>query len=182
MEHSRFKMVVGRAVMRLGLPDSVRFLLFGINNRDKHLYLKTKKHKDRPGRQERLSLALKKQDNKKSAEEIADLIKIWLSDESNYLKDFSLSDLSKSIGVSQRSLSRYFELHSETDFRSWKSELKIAKAKNLLLDQYDMDIAAVANAVGFKDRSNFHKQFKMLCGCTPGQWRDTNGHPEILDD
>lgn len=40
-----------------------------------------------------------------------------------------------------------------------------------------LDVNQAAAALGFHDKSNFHRLFKQYTGCTPGQWKSTGGHP-----
>ena len=50
----------------------------------------------------------------------------------------------------------------------------------MLLDKKDTSINLIGEMAGFSDRSNFHRQFTRLVGCSPKKWRDTSGHPEIV--
>ena len=53
------------------------------------------------------------------------------------------------------------------------SQLRIEEAKRLLLENPEMSINIIAELSGFSDRSNFHRQFTKIVGCSPKQWRDT---------
>ena len=77
--------------------------------------------------------------------------------------------------------SAYFETYIATDFRTWRTTMRIEKAKELLLADSECEISDIAKAVGLTDKSNFHRQFKQITGCTPSKWRETGGHPGILD-
>jgi len=105
----------------------------------------------------------------------------WMASGNHLIADFSISDLSESIDIPKKDLFRYFERHLRQDFRSWKSDLRIEKAKSLLLeDTGNQNLRSLANSVGFRDKSNFHRQFKQRTGCTPAEWRQTGGHPELV--
>ena len=60
------------------------------------------------------------------------------------------------------------------DFRTWRVGLKLKKVMSLLIDDEDMDISTAARKVGFRDMSNFHRQFKKQVGCSPRVWRYDN--------
>ena len=71
----------------------------------------------------------------------------------------------------------YFTDRLGIDFRSWRTELRIKEAKEMLLTHKDYSINFISEVVGFSDRSNFHRQFTKSVGCSPKEWRDTDGHP-----
>ena len=92
--------------------------------------------------------------------------------------DFTLGNIAEDIGVPKRALSRYFEDWLKVDFRLWRNRIRIASAQRMLLVD-DVDMGEMAMRLGFKDKSNFHRQFKALVGCTPGRWKNSGGHPEL---
>ena len=105
----------------------------------------------------------------------------WIADGNNLSSDFCMESLAKSLGFSRKAISAYFETHITTDFRTWRTTMRIEKAKELLLADSECEISDIAKAVGLTDKSNFHRQFKQVAGCTPSKWRETGGHPGILD-
>ncbi len=62
------------------------------------------------------------------------------------------------------------------DGRIWVPK-KLEDAKKLLLQDKDSSINMIADISGFSDRSNFHRQFTKIVGCSPKEWRETNGNP-----
>ena len=104
-----------------------------------------------------------------------------IDDGNNLSSDFCMESLAKSLGFSRKSISAYFETYIATDFRTWRTTMRIEKAKELLLADSECEISDIAKAVGLTDKSNFHRQFKQITGCTPSKWRETGGHPGILD-
>ena len=60
-------------------------------------------------------------------------------------------------------------------FRSRSMEDLIEEAKQLLLKDRHASTNIIAEACGFSDRSNFHRQFVKIVGCSPKQWRDSDG-------
>ena len=69
----------------------------------------------------------------------------------------------------------YFATKLGVDFRTWRTNLRIEEAKNLLLENKDASINIIAEACGFSDKSNFHRQFVKIVGCSPKEWRDRDG-------
>ena len=62
------------------------------------------------------------------------------------------------------------------DFKTWRTQLRIEEAKRILLEDKDISINAAGEMAGFSDRSNFHRQFVKIVGCSPKQWREFNGN------
>jgi AraC-like DNA-binding protein len=62
------------------------------------------------------------------------------------------------------------------DFRTWRTGLRIEEAKRLLLENKEASINIIAEASGFSDKSNFHRQFVKIVGCSPKDWRDSDGN------
>ena len=76
---------------------------------------------------------------------------------------------------SKDQLNSYFTHELGKDFRTWRTELRIEDAKQLLLEDRKMSTNIIGEMVGFSDRSNFHRQFTKIVGCSPKHWRDTGG-------
>lgn len=107
------------------------------------------------------------------------LLNDWTEKSSNISEDFTMETLATAIGVRRRSLADYFGKIMKKDFRLWKSELKIELSKSMLLQDENLDISEICDAIGFRNRACFHKHFKTVTGCTPMHWRRTGGHPEL---
>ena len=89
--------------------------------------------------------------------------------------DKSREDVAKELGTTKEFLHLYFSTHKGMDFKTWRTELRIAEAKRLLLDNKDLSTNLIGEIAGFSDRSNFHRQFVKFVGCSPKQWRDSKG-------
>ena len=61
------------------------------------------------------------------------------------------------------------------DFKTWRTGLRIEEAKKLLLENKDVSTNIIGEVAGFSDRSNFHRQFVKIVGCSPKQWRESGG-------
>lgn len=162
-----------RTVTFSRLPDFLKIFLFGVDGKTGCAYERLRRMKDLPEdgtavHRKRIDYGL-----------IDRLVREWMADDENVLRDFTLGSMSEDIGVSSRALSRYFSLYLAQDFRIWKNNLKIKKAMELLLGQPDYELSEIASAVGFSDKSNFYRQFRLIAGCTPGVWKATGGHPDI---
>jgi AraC-like DNA-binding protein len=92
--------------------------------------------------------------------------------------DKTRDQVAEELRTSKEILNMYFSTKIGVDFRTWRTNLRIEEAKKLLLDNKDASINIIAEAAGFSDKSNFHRQFVKLVGCSPKNWRDNNGKTE----
>lgn len=101
----------------------------------------------------------------------------WVKEKRFREYDKSREETALELGTTKETLHAYFSDRLGIDFRSWRTELRIKDAKSMLLKHKDYSINFIAETVGFSDRSNFHRQFTKSVGCSPKEWRETDGHP-----
>ena len=89
----------------------------------------------------------------------------------------SREETAKELNTTKEMLYHYFQVKMGIDFKTWRTQLRIEEAKRLLLENRDVSTNIIGEAAGFSDRSNFHRQFVRFVGCSPKQWRDSNGRP-----
>lgn len=99
----------------------------------------------------------------------------WVKQKKFCEYDKSRGDVVAELGTTKEILHMYFSTHVGKDFKTWRTELRIEEAKRLLVDNKDMSTNVIGEIAGFSDRSNFHRQFVKIVGCTPKQWRDSGG-------
>ncbi len=71
-------------------------------------------------------------------------------------------------------ISRIFKQHSGMKVTSYINELRIERAKKILLENTKMKITDVGWSVGFDNQRTFLKIFKEIEGVTPTQYRNAN--------
>ncbi|MEJ3653415.1 AraC family transcriptional regulator [Actinomycetes bacterium KLBMP 9759] len=87
-----------------------------------------------------------------------------------------LADLSAVSGLSPFHLTRQFRRAVGVPPHTYQLQLRIERAKRLLLDGHQ--VSATAAEVGFFDLSHFTRHFKRHVGVSPGSYRDgKNVHP-----
>lgn len=91
---------------------------------------------------------------------------------------FTGDQLASHCGCSVRHFRRLFRHVMGVSLQQKQSELRMLKAKQLLLET-DLSIVEVALACGFHHQSLFHSMFKEWFNSTPGQWRSKN-RPNLL--
>ena len=83
-------------------------------------------------------------------------------------ENISLEELSTQVGLSPFHFSRVFTKHMGLPPHAYRKQLRIYKAKQLLLKR--MPISQVAAETGFADQSHLTRHFKQIVGVTPGQF------------
>ncbi|MBQ8810856.1 MAG: AraC family transcriptional regulator [Bacteroidales bacterium] len=103
----------------------------------------------------------------------------WVNEKRYREYDKSRSEIARELNTSKEVLHHYFMTRKGMDFKTWRTELRINEAKRLLLENKDASTNIIAEVAGFSDRSNFHRQFVKIVGCSPKQWRDSDGNPGL---
>ena len=99
----------------------------------------------------------------------------WVKEKRFRAYDKTREEIAEELNTSKEMLHMFFATRMNVDFKTWRTRLRIEEAKTLLLDNPEMSINIVAELSGFSDRSNFHRQFTKIVGCSPKQWRESAG-------
>lgn len=91
--------------------------------------------------------------------------------EQNLAENILLKDLSEIANLSPFHFSRTFLLEKGLPPHAYQTQLRIIRAKHLLLS--GEALSSVASIVGFADQSHFTRHFKRIVGTTPGQYMQT---------
>jgi AraC-like DNA-binding protein len=102
-------------------------------------------------------------------------IETWVEKKMYCEYDKTRDQIAAELHTSKETLHMYFMTKVGVDFRTWRTNLRIEEAKKLLLENKDASINIIAETSGFSDKSNFHRQFVKIVGCSPKQWRDSDG-------
>jgi AraC-like DNA-binding protein len=79
-----------------------------------------------------------------------------------------LAMLCADVGVSVRTIQRTFRKDVGTDFDSWRRQVRLTKAVELLVS--GCSVKEVAFAVGYRQSSAFVEAFRRTFGSTPKAW------------
>ena len=99
----------------------------------------------------------------------------WVKEKRYREYDKTREQIAKELNTTKEMLHMFFVTRMSVDFKTWRTRLRIEEAKVLLLENPEMSINIVAELSGFSDRSNFHRQFTKIVGCSPKQWRESAG-------
>lgn len=86
----------------------------------------------------------------------------------------SPAELAEEVGMSTRQLERLFRRYLNRSPKRYYMELRLAKARNLLM-QSDLSVINVALACGFTSPSHFSKCYRAQYGTTPYRERGSHG-------
>jgi len=83
---------------------------------------------------------------------------------------FSVGEIAAAARISPNHFSSLFRKHQKESFSVYLTEKRIDLAKEVLGD-LTLNIAEVAQRVGYDDPGYFARRFKQKTGMTPGEWR-----------
>jgi AraC-like DNA-binding protein len=92
-------------------------------------------------------------------------------------EELTLSTTARQAYMSPSGFSRFFHKWMGRTFAAYVTELRIASACQALLES-DQSIAEVCFASGFRNLSNFNRQFRAFKGMSPREFRRDCTNPE----
>jgi len=101
------------------------------------------------------------------APDVVGRVKDYLQD--NFAASVGLGQLAEIAGMSRFHLLRLFKAHLGTTPHSFQIDLKVARARELLMK--GGELVGVAAQVGFSDQSHLNRHFKRLFGFTPAKFK-----------
>lgn len=116
-------------------------------------------------------------DYEEDIEEDIDLdlrIKEWIDAKRFTKKGITIGDVAKRTKTNRTYLSNYINQNEEKSFREWIAILRVEESKQLMLDFPEKNISEIGEMVGFSDRSNFGRNFRIYVGISPSVWRKSN--------
>jgi AraC-like DNA-binding protein len=87
-----------------------------------------------------------------------------------HLDGVTVSDVTRAVGVSERTLRRIFNTHLGLSWRSYLLRARVLRSMAMLA-QPDRSVLEVSIAVGFDDAGAFARSFARHCGETPSAYK-----------
>ncbi|SHH88002.1 helix-turn-helix domain-containing protein [Clostridium grantii] len=107
----------------------------------------------------------------KEKEELSIIHEMIAYIKNNYTEcNFSLLGMADFFNMSQSSLSMYFKDKTDKTILSYITEMKMEKAKELLITT-DIPLSELSEAVGYSNVTSFIRRFKQWENITPGDYR-----------
>ena len=88
----------------------------------------------------------------------------------------SVESVAEKYGFSVSYFSKLFNSYTGKTFPDYMNQLRLAKARTLLLECPELTIQEIAGRVGFNSSSYFSAAFRKYYGVTPSQIRKLKGH------
>ncbi|MEM7027315.1 MAG: AraC family transcriptional regulator, partial [Pseudomonadota bacterium] len=90
--------------------------------------------------------------------------------EQNFQRTIPLEEVAKLISMTVPAFCRYFKKLTNRTFTQMVNEFRITYASRLLQDEH-LSIAAISFESGFNNLSHFNKQFRLITGISPREYR-----------
>ena len=98
----------------------------------------------------------------------------WARD-GKYRENYSsIDEILAELDVTGEELASFCSKRLHKRFFTWRKELRIREAQELIISRPDSTLKEIAFHVGICDKTNFRKQFKSIAGCTPREWRESH--------
>jgi two-component system response regulator YesN len=94
----------------------------------------------------------------------------------HYTDNISLLEAADHVHVSPVWLSKLFKKEKDTTFLEFLTDLRMEKAKELLLD-VNLKVYQICETVGYRDTAHFSRLFKKKVGFSPKEYRNHRGIP-----
>jgi len=87
-------------------------------------------------------------------------------------ENVALKTVSDTFSLNPNYLSHIFKKYHHTSFKDFITELKLEKAKNMLIRENGLPVYEIANHIGYYNTSHFISIFKERYGMTPNDYRN----------
>lgn len=101
----------------------------------------------------------------------ADDIEAYLK--ANYAEALTVESISQRAGFNAVYLNRIFKRHKHVTLIQYLINLRIEKAKQLMLEHPEWDFSLVGESIGYNDPHYFSRAFKKNTGQSPTEWRQS---------
>ncbi|SFT21770.1 helix-turn-helix domain-containing protein [Paenibacillus sp. BC26] len=92
--------------------------------------------------------------------------------EANYVRDLSLTSVAEHVGLHPNYVSHLFKKETGMNVLAYIQQLRVIKAKELLISRPSLPLSEVAMQTGFESQRHFFKVFKKHTNMTPRQFGD----------
>lgn len=107
---------------------------------------------------------------KESCVSVIDKAKSYIN--AQFQKDISLDEVSREVNVSPYYFSKLFKEETGQNFIEYLTEIRIAKAKELLSQGNETSMKEICLSCGYQDPNYFSRIFKKTVGQTPTEYRE----------
>ncbi|MGV9862261.1 AraC family transcriptional regulator [Rhodococcus koreensis] len=98
------------------------------------------------------------------------IVQAAMSYTKDHLQEVTVTQVSRAVAVSERTLRRLFVEQTQTTWRTYLLHARMLRAMALLASP-DQSVQETARAVGFDNASSFSRAFTEFCGQSPSSYR-----------
>jgi len=102
------------------------------------------------------------------------LVNHWVKQKRYLEPGLTIESVAKELNTNRTYLSSYINTNKQQTFRTWINQLRIEEARFLLLNSPELSIAEIGRMSGVTDSGNFSRQFSLVAGISPLNWRKEN--------
>lgn len=95
----------------------------------------------------------------------------WVTEKKFTQKDISVIDTVAQLKTDINFFRYYFRTYMQIDFRTWRSELRIREAEQILKENPDISLSQLCEIIGCNDKGNLHRLFNKFTGMTPAEYK-----------
>ena len=103
-----------------------------------------------------------------------DLLANYVGSHGDNWRDISMNQISTLLHISPSRVSHLFKELTGKSLTQYISLLRMTEAKHLLLST-NLKVAEISDILEFDAPTTFCRYFKKYVGCTPKEYRDSNG-------
>lgn len=104
--------------------------------------------------------------------QIRDAVEGWVEKKGFTKRLSKLEEIADDIGIPADQLSLYVRIRKQKSVLTWRKELRIREAREILLNYPELPISVIGEMVGIDDKTNFKRQFRQVVGMHPRAWRE----------
>ncbi|BDX38974.1 hypothetical protein CYCD_23290 [Tenuifilaceae bacterium CYCD] len=83
----------------------------------------------------------------------------------------TIDEMAKLIQLNRTTLSKFINSEENMNFNTWINTLRITEAQRLMISNPDLSIRQIAEQTGFSEQTNFSRQFRIITGISPTEWK-----------
>jgi len=91
----------------------------------------------------------------------------------NFSQEIKLAEIADVAHMSSTAFCRYFKHHTRKTYSRFLNEIRVSHACKLLLED-EQPVSDICLNSGFKNISNFNRQFKKISNLTPSEYQKLN--------
>lgn len=108
--------------------------------------------------------------NKKDTEKLLNSISNYI--ENNISQQFTVQSICQMFGISPTYLNVLFNKHKKMPFNKYLTNIRIEKAKKIIVDNPEIPLKDISEMIGFNDQFYFSRVFKSLTGFSPSEFKE----------